>query len=95
MDWKKARLSELYCVAYADDMATPVDRHQALEEIRRRMQQKAREYIGNAVPPAAAEAMGNVILLAIAQAEAGVTFEMSWYDVWVRPAEVREIQLVQ
>jgi site-specific DNA-cytosine methylase len=46
---------------------------------------KAREYIGNAVPPPAAEAMGNVILLAIAQAEAGVTFEMSWQDVWVTP----------
>jgi len=46
---------------------------------------KAREYIGNAVPPAAAEAMGNVILIAIAQADAGITFEMSWNDVWVLP----------
>jgi len=50
---------------------------------------KAREYIGNAVPPAAAESMGNVILIAIAQAEAGITFEMSWNDVWVLP-EVEE-----
>lgn len=48
---------------------------------------KAREYIGNAVPPAAAEAMGNVILIAIANAEAGVSFEMSWQDVWVLPEE--------
>jgi len=46
---------------------------------------KAREYIGNAVPPPSAEAMGNVILFAIAQAEHGVTFEMSWNDVWVLP----------
>jgi site-specific DNA-cytosine methylase len=46
---------------------------------------KVREYIGNAVPPAAAKAMGNVILFAIAQAEHGVTFEMSWNDVWVLP----------
>ena len=42
MNWSKARLSELYCIAYADEMATPVDRQQALEEIRRRKQQKAR-----------------------------------------------------
>src|SRR5690606_18654591 len=55
---------------------------------------KAREYIGNAVPPPAAEAMGNVILIAIAQAEAGITYELSWNDVWVLPAEEREIQLV-
>ncbi|REK54824.1 MAG: DNA cytosine methyltransferase [Thermobacillus sp.] len=50
---------------------------------------KAREYIGNAVPVPAAEAMGNVIMMAIAQAEAGITFEMSWNDVWVLP-EVEE-----
>ncbi|MFU1797624.1 DNA cytosine methyltransferase [Paenibacillus azoreducens] len=48
---------------------------------------KAREYIGNAVPRDAAEAMGNVILLAAAQAEAGITFEMSWDPVWVSPEE--------
>lgn len=42
MNWHKARLSELYCIAYDDPMATPVDRQQALEEIRRRMQQKMR-----------------------------------------------------
>lgn len=48
---------------------------------------KAREYIGNAVPPDAAEAMGNVILLAAAQADAGITFEMSWDPVWVAPQE--------
>ena len=42
MNWHKARLSELYCVAYDDPMATPVDRQQALEEIRRRLQAKKR-----------------------------------------------------
>jgi len=46
---------------------------------------KAREYIGNAVPPAAAEAMGNVILTAIAMAEAGITFEFGHEEVWVIP----------
>jgi site-specific DNA-cytosine methylase len=50
---------------------------------------KAREYIGNAVPVPAAAAMGNVILIAMANAEAGVTFEMSWQDVWVMPEEER------
>lgn len=48
---------------------------------------KAREYIGNAVPVQSAEAMGNVILIAIANAEAGMTFEMSWEPVWVAPNE--------
>jgi len=42
ISWKNARLSELYCIAYADEMATPVDRYQALEEIRRRKQAKKR-----------------------------------------------------
>jgi len=46
---------------------------------------KAREYIGNAVPPPAAQAMGNEILLAAAQAEVGESFELSWNDVWVAP----------
>jgi site-specific DNA-cytosine methylase len=50
---------------------------------------KAREYIGNAVPPPAAEAMGNVILIALAAAEAGMTFEMSHEAVWVVPEEDR------
>lgn len=40
--WKTASLSQLYCIAYADDMATPVDRQQAVEEIRRRLQAKKR-----------------------------------------------------
>ena len=48
---------------------------------------KAREYIGNAVPPPSAEAMGNVIMIAMATAEAGITFEMSWDPVWVAPGE--------
>ncbi|MFC6546841.1 hypothetical protein ACFQBN_09145 [Cohnella cellulosilytica] len=35
---------------------------------------KAREYIGNAVPRDAAEEMGNVVLLAGAEADAGINF---------------------
>lgn len=48
---------------------------------------KAREYIGNAVPREAAEQMGNVILLAAAEAEAQDVFNLSWNPVWVAPAE--------
>lgn len=48
---------------------------------------KAREYIGNAVPRDSAEHMGNVILFAGAQAEAGLAFEMSWDSVWVTPEQ--------
>lgn len=55
---------------------------------------KAREYIGNAVPVQAAEAMGNVILIAMASAEAGVTFELSWDPVWVLP-EKEETVMIQ
>ena len=46
---------------------------------------KAREYIGNAVPPPSAQAMGNEILLAAAQAEVGESFTLSWNEVWVAP----------
>ena len=38
--WKTATLSQLYCIAYDDQLATPVDRQQAVEEIRRRLQAK-------------------------------------------------------
>ncbi|TCZ76083.1 DNA cytosine methyltransferase [Paenibacillus albiflavus] len=56
---------------------------------------KAREYIGNAVPVPSATAMGNVILIAIANAEAGITFELSWNDIWVKHIDSnREIDLV-
>lgn len=48
---------------------------------------KAREYIGNAVPCDSAQAMGNVILLAAAQAEVGEVFSLSWDTVWVAPKE--------
>lgn len=48
---------------------------------------KAREYIGNAVPPESAKAMGNVILLAAAKAEAGIHFELSWEEIWVKENE--------
>ncbi|MEC0239467.1 DNA cytosine methyltransferase [Paenibacillus dokdonensis] len=55
---------------------------------------KAREYIGNAVPRDAAVEMGNVILLAGAQAEAGITFEMSWDPVWVAPVNEEQPTMV-
>lgn len=55
---------------------------------------KAREYLGNAVPPKSAEAMGNVILIALANADAGVSFEMSHEAVWVVPDDTLERQLV-
>lgn len=48
---------------------------------------KAREYIGNAVPPDAQEEMGNYILTAAAEAEAGISFALSWDPVWVAPIE--------
>lgn len=56
---------------------------------------KAREYIGNAVPRDSAEHMGNVFLLAAAQAEAGITFEMSWDAVWVVPEEDYAATIIQ
>ncbi|MGI2294151.1 hypothetical protein [Paenibacillus sp. GXUN7292] len=46
---------------------------------------KAREYIGNAVPRDSAEEMGNVILLAGAEADAGISFTLSWEPIWVAP----------
>lgn len=55
---------------------------------------KAREYIGNAYPPDAAEESVKVILLAFAKAQAGVTFEFSWEPIWVQPERDEESQLV-
>lgn len=46
---------------------------------------KAREYIGNAYPPDAAEEAVKVILLAAAKAAEGITFEFSHEDIWVMP----------
>jgi site-specific DNA-cytosine methylase len=51
---------------------------------------KAREYIGNAVPPDAAKAMGDVILTALMEAEAGITFRLSWDEIWVKEGTVNE-----
>jgi hypothetical protein len=49
---------------------------------------KAREYIGNAVPPDAMEAMGNVLLSAMAMAEIDhEEFFLSHDEVWVREDE--------
>lgn len=48
---------------------------------------KAREYVGNAVPPDAAQGMANVILMAMVMSEADVTFEFSFSDVWVVPED--------
>jgi len=56
---------------------------------------KAREYIGNAVPPTAMAAMGNVILSTMMLAEAGAGFELSWNEVWVRPEEEQLPAVVQ
>ncbi|MEK4328937.1 DNA cytosine methyltransferase [Paenibacillus sp. FSL R7-0312] len=56
---------------------------------------KAREYIGNAVPPGAEEAMGNVILMAAAEAEAGISFQLSWNPVWVAPGEEQRPTVLQ
>lgn len=44
-----------------------------------------REWIGNAVPPHAAEAIGNEILRTLMLADAGETFQLSATPVWVRP----------
>lgn len=44
-----------------------------------------REWIGNAVPPDAAEAVGNEILRTLMLADAGETFQLSATPVWVRP----------
>jgi site-specific DNA-cytosine methylase len=48
---------------------------------------KAREYIGNAYPPDAAEEAVKVILLAAAKAAEGITFEFSHDDIWVMPEQ--------
>lgn len=45
---------------------------------------KAREFIGNAVPVEAAEAMGTVFLVALMAASAGIGFTLSYEAVWVR-----------
>lgn len=50
---------------------------------------KAREYIGNAVPPDAARGMANVILMAMVMSETGITFEFGHQDIWVVPQEDR------
>lgn len=51
---------------------------------------KAREYIGNAYPPDAAEASCVSILLALAKADAKIEFELSNDFIWVTPIEKRE-----
>jgi site-specific DNA-cytosine methylase len=45
---------------------------------------KAREYIGNAVPPEAAEAMGTTFLVALMAASVNAGFTLSYEAVWVR-----------
>jgi site-specific DNA-cytosine methylase len=55
---------------------------------------KAREYVGNAVPPDAAEGMANVILMAMVMSEAGESFIFTHQDVWVTPNDISERQLV-
>jgi site-specific DNA-cytosine methylase len=50
--------------------------------------QEWRERIGNAVPPAAAQAIANVMFQTILLAEAGETFKLSAMPIWVRPVAV-------
>ncbi|AFM01497.1 hypothetical protein Desde_3206 [Desulfitobacterium dehalogenans ATCC 51507] len=52
---------------------------------------KAREYIGNAYPPAAATATSEVMLLALAKADAKVEFELSHKTIWVAPDSTEEV----
>lgn len=47
-----------------------------------------REHIGNMVPPAAAEAIGNVMGEAILMARLGVTFQLSNQPIWVQPIAI-------
>ncbi|MGU5323304.1 DNA cytosine methyltransferase, partial [Pseudomonas aeruginosa] len=47
-----------------------------------------RERIGNAVPPAAAEAIAGVMGTTLLLAEAGETFMLSNMPIWVRPVAV-------
>lgn len=47
-----------------------------------------RERIGNAVPPAAAEAIGHVMGTTLLLARAGETFMLSSMPIWVRPVAV-------
>ncbi|MEX2462059.1 MAG: DNA cytosine methyltransferase [Paenibacillaceae bacterium] len=55
---------------------------------------KAREYTGNAVPPDAAEAIANVIIMAMVMSEAGETFIFTHQDVWVKTENTQEIHLI-
>lgn len=56
---------------------------------------KYREWIGNAVPPAAAEAIGNVMLAALMPSQEGV-WVLGNTDIWVVPDDgEKEVELVQ
>jgi len=55
---------------------------------------KAREYIGNAVPPDAAKGMANSILLALSMSAAGETFMFSQQEFWVSPQPMEEQMLI-
>ncbi|MHA7963564.1 DNA cytosine methyltransferase [Paenibacillus sp. CAU 1782] len=48
---------------------------------------KAREYIGNAVPPDAAQGMAESILLALSMSAEGETFMFTHQDIWVLPED--------
>lgn len=49
---------------------------------------RAREIIGNAVPPEAAEAIGSVLADVVLRARAGVSFSLSATPVWVLPLAI-------
>lgn len=51
---------------------------------------KAREGIGNAIPPDAAEVYGNVILNALMVSSAG-EFTMGFEEIWVKPSDNDEV----
>ena len=44
-NWKSASLAQLYCIAYADEMALPSDRQNAAEEIMRRLRRKREDRV--------------------------------------------------
>ncbi|UWG96809.1 DNA cytosine methyltransferase [Dehalobacter sp. DCM] len=56
---------------------------------------KAREYIGNAYPPDAAEATCECTLMALAKADAKIEFELTNETIWVTPIEDKDDQRIK
>lgn len=53
-----------------------------------------REAIGNAVPPAAAKAMGNQVLVAWMAGKLGWEWELSCQEIWVKEVETHDSKRV-